>query len=81
MSKIEQLLKKLCPNGVEYKKLWEIATDIYRGSGILRTKVATEGVPCVCDMVRFTRPMAFGLTLVFRTPSWNTFSRPSLAPF
>ena len=47
MSKIEQLLKKLCPDGVEYKKLGEIATDIYRGSGILRTQVTVEGVPCV----------------------------------
>ena len=47
MSKISDLIAKLCPNGVEYKKLGEIATDIYRGSGILRTQVTAEGVPCV----------------------------------
>lgn len=24
MNKIEELLKNLCPNGVEYKKLWNV---------------------------------------------------------
>ena len=26
MSKINELIKKLCPNGVEYKKVWEVTT-------------------------------------------------------
>lgn len=32
---------------VEWKTLGEIATDIYRGSGIKRDQVTTEGIPCV----------------------------------
>ena len=33
--------------GWTYKKLGEIATDMYRGSGIKRDQVTKEGVPCV----------------------------------
>lgn len=47
MQKLKVLLNKLCPNGVEYKTLGEIATDIYRGNGIKRNEVREEGVPCV----------------------------------
>ncbi len=47
MSKLEELIEKLCPDGVEYKTLGEIAVDIYRGSGIKRTQVTSEGIPCV----------------------------------
>ena len=47
MSKLEQLIKELCPNGVEYKKLGDIATDIFRGAGITRDRVTEEGTPCV----------------------------------
>ena len=47
MSKLEQLIKELCPNGVEYKKLGDIATDIFRGAGITRDQVTEEGTPCV----------------------------------
>ena len=32
---------------VEWKALGEIATDIYRGSGIKRDQVTSEGIPCV----------------------------------
>ena len=31
MSKIEQLIKKFCPKGVEWVSLGEIATDFFRG--------------------------------------------------
>ena len=34
MNKVEELIQQLCPNGVEYKKLGDIAVDIFRGSGI-----------------------------------------------
>ena len=34
-------------NGVEFKKLGEIATEIFRGSGITREQVTESGVPCV----------------------------------
>ena len=47
MSRIEKLIAKLCPDGVEYKTLGEIATDIYRGSGIKRDQVTSDGIPCV----------------------------------
>ena len=47
MNKLEQLIKELCPNGVEYKKLGDIATDVFRGAGITRDQVTEEGTPCV----------------------------------
>ena len=47
MSKLEKLIQQLCPDGVEYKTLGEIAIDIYRGSGIKRDQVTTSGTPCV----------------------------------
>lgn len=47
MSKLDELIQKLCPNGVEYKRLGEIAVDIYRGAGIKRDEVTETGIPCV----------------------------------
>lgn len=47
MSKLDELIQKLCPDGVEYKTIKEIATDIYRGSGIKRTDITPDGIPCV----------------------------------
>ena len=47
MSKLEKLIQELCPNGVEYKRLGDIAIDIYRGSGIRRVEVTENGIPCV----------------------------------
>ena len=47
MSKLEKLIKELCPDGVEYKTLGEIATAIFRGSGITRDQVTDIGTPCV----------------------------------
>ena len=47
MSKIEEMIAKLCPNGVEYKTLGEIAIDVYRGSGITRDQITESGFPCV----------------------------------
>ena len=47
MSKLEELIARLCPDGVEYKELGDIATDIYRGAGIKRDEVTTHGTPCV----------------------------------
>ena len=45
--RLTQLLYEFCPDGVEYKTLGEIATDIYRGSGIKREQVTPTGTPCV----------------------------------
>lgn len=47
MTKLEKLIEELCPNGVEYKTLGEIASDIYRGAGITRNQVTEDGTPCV----------------------------------
>jgi type I restriction enzyme S subunit len=47
MSKVDNLIKELCPNGVPYYELGEIATDIYRGSGITRDQITEKGTPCV----------------------------------
>ena len=47
MSKLQELIQELCPDGVEYKTLGDIATDIYRGTGIKRDQVTDVGIPCV----------------------------------
>ena len=47
MSKLDELIRVFCPDGVEYKTLGEIATDIYRGFGIKREQVTETGIPCV----------------------------------
>ena len=47
MPDLESALKRLCPAGVEYKTIGEIATDIYRGSGIKREEILEAGMPCV----------------------------------
>ena len=47
MSRLDELIAELCPNGVEYKSIGEISTDIYRGSSIIRDQVTKEGTPCV----------------------------------
>lgn len=46
MSKLDELLRELCPDGVEYKKLCEIAT-ISRGGNFQKKDFLTEGVPCI----------------------------------
>ena len=47
MNRLKELIQKLCPNGVEYKTLGEIAIDIYRGAGITRNQITETGIPCV----------------------------------
>lgn len=47
MTKLEKLIQKFCPEGVVYKTLGEIATDIFRGAGITRDQVRESGAPCV----------------------------------
>lgn len=46
MSKIEEMVSELCPDGVEYKKLGEIGT-FTRGSGIQKRDFVPEGKPCI----------------------------------
>lgn len=47
MSQLQDLINKLCPKGVEYKKLGDIAIDIFRGSGIKKEQLTETGTPCV----------------------------------
>ena len=38
MNKIDKLIKKLCPNGVEFKELWEITAWDKRFNGVEKNK-------------------------------------------
>lgn len=46
MSRLEELIRDLCPDGVEYKKLGEVAT-ISRGGNLQKKDFRSEGIPCI----------------------------------
>ena len=46
MSKLEKLIAELCPDGVEYKTLGEIAS-ISRGGNFQKKDFCDIGVPCI----------------------------------
>ena len=46
MSKLDELIKELCPDGVEYKRLGEIGTLI-RGNGLQKKDFTKSGVGCI----------------------------------
>ena len=46
MTKLEQLINELCPNGVEEKKLGDIAT-VSRGGSFQKKDYVEDGVPCI----------------------------------
>ena len=46
MTKLEELIKELCPNGVEYKTLGEFATVI-RGGNFQKKDFVETGKPCI----------------------------------
>lgn len=46
MSRIEEMIRELCPNGVEYKPLGEIGTFV-RGNGLQKKDFTDEGVGCI----------------------------------
>lgn len=46
MTKLEQLINEFCPNGVEYKKLRNIAT-ISRGGSFQKKDFTEHGIPCI----------------------------------
>ena len=46
MSKLDELIKEYCPNGVEYKKLGDIAS-ISRGGSFQKKDYVELGVPCI----------------------------------
>lgn len=47
MSKIEELIQQYCPQGVEYVKLKDIGILWYRGAGIKKDEITTDGIPCI----------------------------------
>ena len=46
MSKLDTLIQQLCPDGVEYKKLGDIAT-ITRGGNLQKKDFTDIGIPCI----------------------------------
>lgn len=46
MSRIEELIAKLCPDGVEYRALGEIGT-LVRGNGLQKKDLVDSGVPAI----------------------------------
>ncbi len=46
MSKLDQLIEELCPSGVEYKKLKDVAT-ISRGGSFQKKDYVDQGFPCI----------------------------------
>ncbi|MDF7665350.1 restriction endonuclease subunit S [Bifidobacterium sp. ESL0745] len=46
MSTINEIIEKLCPDGVEYKALGDVGT-FTRGTGIIKRDFVNEGSPCI----------------------------------
>ena len=46
MSKLDELIQEYCPDGVEYKKLGEIAS-ISRGGHLQKKDFVDNGIPCI----------------------------------
>ena len=46
MENIEQMIKRLCPEGIEWKKINEIGT-IYRGVAFSKKDFVETGIPCI----------------------------------
>lgn len=46
MSRIDDLIRDLCPDGVEYKPLGEVG-EFVRGSGIKKNDFVEQGYPCI----------------------------------
>ena len=54
MSRLAELIEELCPDGVEYRPLGEIA-DLQRGSGMPKKLFIDEGIPAIHYGHIFTR--------------------------
>ena len=46
VNKLKDLIHELCPNGVEYKKLGDVAS-ISRGGSFQKKDFCEEGIPCI----------------------------------
>ena len=46
MTKLDELIQEYCPDGVEYKRLGDIAT-IIRGGSFQKKDYTENGIPCI----------------------------------
>ena len=68
MSRLSELLEELYPDGVEYKKLGEIA-EIIRGNGLQKSDFVDSGVGCIHYGQIYTKYGAFAdKTITYVTP-------------
>ena len=72
MSKIDELIKELCPNGVAYKTIGEIGT-LTRGKRFVHADAVEEGIPCIHYGELYTY---YGIS----TTNTKSFVREELAP-
>lgn len=64
MSKLNELIQELCPDGIEYKHLARLPHIFFVGLVLPVIKLQKRGHPASV-MEKSIRPMAFGLTIVF----------------
>ena len=68
MSQLSEMIKELCPDGVEYRKLGEIA-EIIRGNGLQKKDFVDSGVGCIHYGQIYTKYGAFAdETLTYVSP-------------
>lgn len=68
MSRLSEMIKELCPDGVEYRKLGEIA-EIIRGNGLQKSDFVDSGVGCIHYGQIYTKYGAFAdKTITYVTP-------------
>lgn len=67
MSRLEELIAELCPDGVEYKRLGDIATDIYIGVLELSENRLLRQEPLVFVMGKFIPHTEYSLMNAFHT--------------
>lgn len=68
MSRLSEMIEELCPDGVEYKKLGEIA-EIIRGNGLQKSDFVDSGVGCIHYGQIYTKYGAFAdKTITYVTP-------------
>lgn len=68
MSRLREMIQDLCPDGVEYRKLEEVA-EIVRGNGLQKKDFVDSGVGCIHYGQIYTKFDAFAdKTLTYVTP-------------
>ena len=67
MSKIEKLIEKYCPNGVEYKELWEIV-EFKKWQNLIKNNIIEWDVPVIAG---WQKPISFHNTY---NRTWETIT-------